>query len=327
MFLFDLLGASINAAGANLLAPTSPTGLASYIGGLATVGLIAYARLGRAPRWRAFWKSTFPQRIVRHVSTRADIQMYFLNALMLSSTYGLAIVGAGFWADGAKRALVASLGAHEAWAAPLWLTLGATTIVELVMLELGYYAGHYLMHKIPMLWEFHKVHHSAEVMTPMTEWRQHPVEMVLIPNTISLCNGAAYGALGYVFGPSQPLSLWHMNIVLAIFFLTIGHLRHSHVWLPFTGWLGHLLQSPAHHQIHHSTDPDHFDKNLGFCLAVWDWLFGTLWVPSDADKARVAFGIGAESQDFHDIAGSFVGPFVKIVRPGADGALEAPAPR
>ena len=44
-------------------------------------------------------------------------------------------------------------------------------------------------HKIPALWEFHKVHHSAEVMTPLTELRQHPVEIIVVVNLIGLATG------------------------------------------------------------------------------------------------------------------------------------------
>ena len=65
-------------------------------------------------------------------------------------------------------------------------------------------------------------------------------------------------------------------IVLALFFL-IGHLQHTHVWIAFTGVWGRIILSPAHHQIHHSTNPAHLPTtNLGSFLAIWDWMFGTL---------------------------------------------------
>ena len=59
-----------------------------------------------------------------------------------------------------------------------------------------------------------------------------------------------------------------VNVFLLTFTMTILHLRHSHVWLPFTGLAGRILQSPAHHQIHHSTNPKHFNKNLGFGMSI-----------------------------------------------------------
>ena len=70
------------------------------------------------------------------------------------------------------------------------------------------------------------------------------------------------------------------NVILVVFIHVYIHLQHSHMWIAFRGWLGRIFISPAHHQVHHSTNPTHFNKNLGSCLAIWDWLFGTLYVPS-----------------------------------------------
>ena len=149
-------------------------------------------------------------------------------------------------------------------------------------------------------------------MTPLTEWRQHPVEMVLFPNLIGLCLGGTYGLLLYLFGEAvQPLSLWHVNVLFILFFLTISHLRHSHVWLPLTGVLGCLIHSPAHHQIHHSTKPVHFDRNLGFSLSVWDWLFGTASMP-EGQPARLGFE-GLEEFP-RSLAGRFFWPLTALGR-------------
>lgn len=312
-------------AGARFVAVASPYSLVSYFGALAVFALMLIVTHRRLPRWRAFLKNAFPKRIFGHESTSADIRLFFLNFLILSSAYGLAIIGAEFWSAWASGALKAVFGGQQAVTAPVWLILAIATVAEIVMIDLGYWAGHYLMHRVPALWEFHKVHHSAEVMTPLTEWRQHPIEMVLIPNTISLANGMTFGVLNFTFGAALPLTLWQGNILLVVFFLTISHLRHSHVWLPFTGVLGHLLHSPAHHQIHHSVAPEHHDKNLGFALSVWDWLFGTLWIPRKGEK--VTFGIGAESPEFHTLSGSLVGPFVKAAQqamPGEGKPAEMP---
>ncbi|WP_158814820.1 sterol desaturase family protein [Methylocapsa sp. S129] len=312
MDLFNWIGALFLGATGRLIAPTSPTGLASYLGAFVVLAMMATVGRRRWPSWRAFRKVVFPKKIFGHASTRADLQFYVLNSVALTSAYGLAVASASFWAEGTMRTLTACFGSHDAPTTPVWLVLAVTTIVEIVMVDLGYWAGHYLLHRIPALWEFHKVHHSAEVMTPLTEWRQHPLEMMLMPNALAIANGLTYGGLTYLFGVAQPLTLWRTNVLLAVFFLTISHLRHSHVWLPFTGFLGRLVHSPAHHQIHHSTDPKHFDKNLGFALSIWDWLFGTLWIPREDE--RVVFGIGAESAEFHTMSGSLLGPFAKVAR-------------
>ena len=82
--------------------------------------------------------------------------------------------------------------------------------------------------RFPAMWEFHKVHHSAEVLTPLTELRQHPVEIIVMVNLIGLCTGVTFGVMTYVFGPGvRPFTLLNGNILIMTFLLTYGHLRHS----------------------------------------------------------------------------------------------------
>ena len=78
-------------------------------------------------------------------------------------------------------------------------------------------------------------------------------------NLIAIATGAVFGAMTYVFGPGvQPFTLLNGNFLLMLFLVTYGHLRHSHMWIAFTGPVGRILQSPAHHQIHHSDQPRAF---------------------------------------------------------------------
>ena len=106
---------------------------------------------------------------------------------------------------------------------------------------------------------------------------------------------------------AQPLTLLETNIIFFVYFLTIFHLRHSHLWLPIRGWMGYIIQSPAHHQIHHSTAPRHIGKNLGFSLSLWDWAFGTLYMPDK--REALEYGLGAESADFASVKDLLLQPF------------------
>ena len=78
------------------------------------------------------------------------------------------------------------------------------------------------------------------------------------------------------------------------------HLQHSHVWLSFGPVLNRIYISPAQHQIHHSSDPRHRDKNFGVKFAVWDTLFGTLYVPKDHETLQVGLP-DADPQDFETV--------------------------
>jgi hypothetical protein len=150
-------------------------------------------------------------------------------------------------------------------------------------------------------------------LTPLTEWRQHPVELFLFPLCTGTTIGILYGAAEHLLGlQRQGLSLFWVNMVLLAYSMTLLHLRHSHVWIPARGWLGYLIQSPAHHQIHHSANPNHFNKNLGYGLSLWDWAFGTLYIPKKHEALE--FGLGAESHEHNGVLKVLWLPFVKAGR-------------
>src|SRR5262249_10844630 len=92
----------------------------------------------------------------------------------------------------------------------------------------------------------------------------------------------------------------------------LGNLRHWHVWISFGRRLGHLFISPAHHQIHHSADPHHWGMNRRFELALWDWLYGTLHVPTQRAELRFGLGDGTERQ-WHAVSALYLRPFQVFV--------------
>jgi sterol desaturase/sphingolipid hydroxylase (fatty acid hydroxylase superfamily) len=268
----------------------------------------ARRKRGRRMSLAGFFRSIFPKRIIWHPSSRLDARLWILNTIVFAAGYGMLAIGSLLWRNATLELMTSTLGAHEPGVWPIWAILGIATVLELLAYEFGYWVSHYLFHTIPALWEFHKVHHSAEVLTALTEMRTHPVEIIAFMNVIGLCTGIVFGAMTYVFGPGvHPFSLLNANVVLMLFIVTVGHLRHSHMWIAFTGLTGRLFQSPAHHQIHHSDQPRHFNKNLGFALAVWDWLFGTLYIPEKYEK--ITFGVGAEHLRFDTVIRAFVAPF------------------
>jgi len=255
-----------------------------------------------------FFRTIFPSRIIWHPSSRLDMRLWLANTMVFTSAYAMLAIGGFLWRDVTLRVLESAFGPHGPSDWPIWAILTIATVLELLAYELGYWLGHYLFHVIPALWEFHKVHHSAEVLTPLTEMRIHPVEIIALMNIVAFFTGIAFGVLTYWFGHGfRPFTLFNANAALMLFIFTIGHLRHTNMWIPFTGLAGRLFQSPAHHQIHHSDQPRHFNKNLGFALAVWDWVFGTLYIPEKHEK--ITFGVGAKHAEFQTLLKSFALPF------------------
>ena len=290
-------------------------------GGPALCGALAFSALYYVGRRRArggrisargFLRSIFPRRILLHPSSLIDMRLWALNAIVFASAYGMLGLGLFFWRDAIVGWLTRAFGAHAPVLWPAWTVLALATVLQILAYELAYWSAHYAFHKVPALWEFHKVHHSAEVMTALTELRQHPVEIIAFMNWIGLATGIVFGAMTYVFGPGvRPFTLLNGNILIMMFLLTYGHLRHSHMWIAFTGVAGRILQSPAHHQIHHSTNPAHFDTNLGFALAVWDWAFGTLAIPART-REPIVFGVGDEGAPFRSVGGALVAPCARL---------------
>jgi sterol desaturase/sphingolipid hydroxylase (fatty acid hydroxylase superfamily) len=187
------------------------------------------------------------------------------------------------------------------------------TVLAFLMADFGFFFAHYLLHRIPILWYFHEVHHSAEVLTPVTVYRVHPVEEI-----VNGCVGAVVGALAAatyaaVAGRDVTLiALFGVNVFTFGFFLFAFQLRHSHVWLSYGPLLSFVFISPAQHQIHHSRDPRHWGKNFGFVLAVWDIMFRSLYVPRTREGLR--FGTETDPAHFSSVPKLYVLPFVKAAR-------------
>ena len=163
------------------------------------------------------------------------------------------------------------------------------------------------MHKIPFLWAFHQVHHSAEVITPLTHHRIHPFESWLYDMRGALVTGVVAGGFYWLFrGAVSDYTLLGVPALGFVCNVTTGNLRHSHVWLRFPSAVERWLISPAQHQLHHSLEPVHHGSNYGTWLAIWDRVFGVLIV---SDKAPASFGIPVSERNHgDDLLSAWFGP-------------------
>lgn len=253
----------------------------SYAGAaLLAAGFYLWSRRRRKTSVRGLLRYLWPRRLLARASTRLDIKMYVFSSLYLAFQ-ALIVFGGMEGLSGLILGVVRPVIGPGAAAHPLsvWAVVAVPLVIYLA-LEFGYWLSHYMLHHVGWMWEFHKVHHSAEVLTPLVEWRQHPFEYFLVPFVMGTVSSVVLAAVRWLFGPELHYAgLWSPSLIIMVFVCTTLHLRHSHVKMSAPGVLGYILQTPAHHQIHHSTDSKHFDKNLGFCLSLWDWVFGTLYIP------------------------------------------------
>ena len=267
-------------------------------------------RRGRRIRLKTIARALFPRRIMRHASNQADIFYLFFNIFMFSVLFGWAVLSYQFISNGIIATLVAIAGPATPTTLSPTITRSLITLMLFLAYELGYWFNHWLSHKVPLLWEFHKVHHTAEVLTPLTNFRVHPIYGWIFANILAASAAVASGFGHYMFGHTEyQYAITDTNIILVLFIHAYVHLQHSHMWISFRGALGRIFLSPAHHQVHHSVDPKHFNKNFGSCLALWDWMFGTLYVPAH-EREPLVFGV-ADHADAHSVKAELVAPFIK----------------
>ncbi len=264
----------------------------------------------RRARLKVWMRAIFPRRIFRSPSSHTDVMFFLLNSFVFGLVLGWALLSYHFVDTTTNKALIALFGGREATTLPAWATMTIFTIAIFLAYELGYYTDHYLAHRIPFLWEFHKVHHTAEVLTPVTNFRVHPIDTLVFYNILAVLMGTTGGFLNWYFGkPVHQFSLYNSNVIILLFTYILDHLHHTSFWIAFTGFWGRIFVSPAHHQIHHSTNPIHFNKNMGSTLAIFDWMFGTLHVPSKK-REHLEFGVNPKSPADHSLKGAIIEPVV-----------------
>lgn len=318
-FLDQLLGAAgklADTVGGKLasvfLGPGSAFSLLSLLAAL--VVAVAFLMLRGRRKWRhpkVLIRALFPRWFWRNASMRADVGFFVLNIFVTGALVGWALVSYGAISDMISGLLTRSFGASPGLVpSPLWSGV-IITLAMFLAYDFAYWIDHRLKHSIPFLWEFHRVHHTAEVLSPLTVYRMHPVDSVVFFNIIAVSLGLTHGLGDYLMGgPAHEATLSGTNILLVVFVFASIHLQHSHIGLNFSGIWGKVFFSPAHHQIHHSNDPRHYGSNLGSCLAVWDLMFGTLRQPA-ADDQVLKFGAEPEPDGTspHSATSSLVAPF------------------
>lgn len=260
-----------------------------------------------APRtWQAFFDEYFGSKLWWHRSARADYWLYLANAIVVPALFALLLLDAREVASAISTAAgMGDAGAGE----PSVVSRIVYTILFFIAYDFGRFVMHCLLHEVPILWEFHKVHHSAEVLTPMTSFRAHPVELLLMAWGPVITTGALTLAFNAI--STSRLSFYSFLGVHVLLFASnlIGNLRHSPIWISYGPAVGRWLISPAHHQLHHSCEQRHVGCNRGFELAVWDRLYGTLYVPStQPEQFKLGLGDNTEGR-YHSLAAMYWLPF------------------
>ncbi len=160
----------------------------------------------------------------------------------------------------------------ETW--PAWTQLLALFVIR----DFMQWNIHRLLHRVPFLWEFHKVHHSVKEMGFAAHLRFHWMENVV------------YRVLEYI-----PLAMIGFGIddffIVHLFTLAVGHFNHSNFTINL-GILKYIFNNPQMHIWHHAKEwPEshRFGVNFGLTLSIWDYLFGTDYVPYNGRDIELGF--------------------------------------
>lgn len=251
---------------------------------------LAYVVYQRQGNKIGFLKYCFPKEIYKHPSAKVDYGYFFINKILfLVIVSPMAFVGVGlsdFIANSLSNVAPSPLVTDTV----TWWIIALYTIVLALAADFGVFYAHYITHMHPSLWHFHKVHHSAEVLTPLTLYRMHPFDQIFAVVIAGCTAAVASGLFRYLFSPDiAALSIASVGVFTLLFYVMGYNLRHSHIWLHYPKWLCAVFISPAQHQVHHSIAVKHYDKNFGLIFSFWDRLFGTLYIPAGSEEIK--FGL------------------------------------
>ena len=188
----------------------------------------------------------------------------------------------------------------------------AFTIFQFTIDDFSKYIIHRFMHKLPILWSLHKVHHSATVLTPMTVFRTHPLEGIIFSLRSSVTQAISISLFVFLFANSVNLfTILGVNVFVFIFNILGANLRHSHVGIRYWKWVEYIFISPGQHQLHHSIAREHHDKNFGAALAIWDWLFGSLHHSVEFETLQLGLEKN-QKKETHSLLNLYLNPLIEM---------------
>jgi len=210
---------------------------------------------------KGFWLDTF----------------YILFNFFLFSLVGynaLSNVGVALFNDFLGLFGVKNIVALQVGSLPIWAQL----LIMFVIADFIQWNIHRMLHRVPWLWEFHKVHHSVKEMGFAAQFRFHFMETIV------------YKSIQYV-----PLAMIGFGIqeffVVNMFAVFIGHINHANLNWNY-GILGYVINNPRMHIWHHAKEfPEDrpYGMNYGLSLSIWDYVFGTAYIPNDGRDLEIGF--------------------------------------
>ncbi len=241
----------------------------------------------------ALWEFIAPRRaltVSKTVRWLNNLGIAFLNSFLLRLAFPTAAVGVALFAE------------HHGWGLLHYYQIptGLAVFFAIVAMDLVIYIQHVLVHAIPILWRFHRLHHADLDYDLTTGARFHPIE-------IFLSMGIKFAAIIVLGTPVVAVILFEITLNLMAMF------NHANVKLPLgvDRILRLLFVTPDMHRVHHSIEDDETNSNFGFNLSIWDRLMGTYRDQPRAGHKNMTLGIHTyrDAKDVSWLPGMLMLPF------------------
>lgn len=250
------------------------------------------------------WRPFFGQREGRLKHAGRNLAIALFNAAVVGLVFGFGTVTVAEWTEQNQYGLLHALGLVE----PVQFVLA------LVLLDGWMYLWHRANHTIPVLWRFHRLHHSDRHMDVTTATRFHLGEHV----------GSSVLRLGLI--PLLGFEVWHL-VVYDTLVLAITQMHHADISIGRADrWLRWLIVTPYMHKVHHSDCQPETDSNYSTVFSWWDRLAGTFRMR--ADPKTIRFGLESfTGPSWQTWWGMWVTPFVAPQARRTEGDHAGPAQR
>lgn len=242
----------------------------------------------------AMWELMAPRRaltVSKIVRWSNNIGLVFINSIILRLLFPAGAIG------------IAAFAAENGWGLLNYYSLPyvLAIVLSVVAMDFVIYLQHVLVHAIPALWRFHRVHHADLDFDLTTGARFHTVEIILS----MLIKFATIVVLG------PPI------VAVVIFEVVLNGMamfNHANVHLPlaFDRVLRLLLVTPDMHRVHHSSEDNETNSNYGFNLTIWDRIFGTYIDQPRAGHEGMTIGIHKyrDPKQVNRLPGMLLLPFI-----------------
>jgi len=191
---------------------------------------------------------------------------------------------------------------HSGFGLVYWFNSGVlmAIIISVLALDFSSWLVHFVMHKIPVLWRFHLVHHSDNNVDVTTGLRHHPGD--------SLLRGLFFLLLIFLSGaPMYGVMIYQTLVVIATAF------THANISLNrrLDKVISYIFISPNMHKVHHHWKQPYTDSNYGAVFSFWDRILGT-FMKLDPKEIRYGLDKHYPNEKDEDFIALLKRPFQKL---------------